>query len=163
MCYVYTNFVPCYKDLATLHQIFNNPKIEAKQRVLLEETIISNMIISEGTGDTGIDHIDNIVYESFTKRFNKSYDILSDRQKNLLQVYIGSVGNNDLEMKVYLDDEISNIKEDLQNSDELEVFPERKQELLNLVDSFSQKEIGQQELTKILKIQQLLEESREDA
>ena len=29
---VYTNFVPNYKDLATLHQIFNNPKIEAKQR-----------------------------------------------------------------------------------------------------------------------------------
>ena len=44
---VYTNFVPNYKDLATLHQIFNNPKIEAKQRVLLEETIISGMIIGE--------------------------------------------------------------------------------------------------------------------
>ena len=44
---VYTNFVPNYKDLATLHQIFNNPKIEAKQRVLLEETIISDMIKEE--------------------------------------------------------------------------------------------------------------------
>ena len=66
-------------------------------------------------------------------------------------------------MKVYLDDEISNIKEELKNSTELEIFPEQKKELLNLVDSFSKKEIGQQELTKILKIQQLLEESRENA
>jgi len=41
---VFTNFVPNYKDLATLHQVFNNPKIEAKQRVLLEEVIISGMI-----------------------------------------------------------------------------------------------------------------------
>ena len=39
---VYTNFVPNYKDLATLHQIFNNPKIEAKSRVLLEETVVKN-------------------------------------------------------------------------------------------------------------------------
>tara|TARA_R100001163_G_C5057136_1_gene193640 strand:- start:762 stop:1577 length:816 start_codon:yes stop_codon:yes gene_type:complete len=160
---VFTNFVPNYKDLATLHQIFNNPKIEAKQRVLLEETIISSMILQEHQDERNIDHIDNIVYESFTKRFNKSYNGLSDRQKNLLQAYIGSVGDNKLEIKVYLDDEISNIKQELENSHELEIFPEQKQELLNLVESFSEKEIGQTELTKILKIQQLLEESKEDA
>ena len=80
---VYTNFVPNYKDLATLHQIFNNPKIEAKQRVLLEETIISGMISKEEKAEKGITHIDNIVYESFTKRFNESYGDLNDRQKNL--------------------------------------------------------------------------------
>ena len=160
---VYTNFVPNYKDLATLHQIFNNPKIEAKQRVLLEETIISGMIIGEEKKQDGITHIDNIVYESFTKRFNDSYDELSTRQKNLLQVYIGSVGNSDLEMKVYLDDEISSIKEELRCSNALEIFPEQKKELLDLVESFSDKEIGEQELTKILKIQQLLEESKKDA
>ena len=159
---VYANFVPNYKDLATLHQIFNNPKIEAKQRVLLEETIISGMIIKEEKVEKGIAHIDNIVYESFTKRFNESYGDLNDRQKSLLQVYIGSVGSDDLEMKVYLDDEISSIKEELENSVELEVFPEQKQELLDLVESFSQKEIRQEELTKILKIQQLLEESQKD-
>ena len=160
---VYTNFVPNYKDLATLHQIFNNPKIEAKKRVLLEETIVSGMIVEEGSEKGGIEHIDNIVYESFTKRFNESYGDLNDRQKNLLQAYIASTGNDDLEMKLYLDDEICNIKEELTNSVELEVFPEKKQELLDLVESFSEKEIGQKELTKILKIQQLLEESKEDA
>jgi len=159
---VFTNFVPNYKDLATLHQVFNNPKIEAKQRVLLEETIVSGMTIQEKSEQQNIDHIDNIVYESFTKRFNKSYDGLSDRQKNLLQVYIASVGD-DLEMKVYLDDEISSIKKELNESAELEVFPEQKQELLDLVESFSEREIGQRELTKIMKIQHLLEESKKDA
>ena len=159
---VFTNFVPNYKDIATLHQIFNNPKIEAKQRVLLEETVISGMMIREEKEKRDIDHIDNIVYESFTKRFNETYGDLNDRQKNLLQVYIASVGSDDLEMKIYLDDEICSIKEELQNSVELEVFPEQKQELLSLVESFSEKEIGQQELTKIMKIQQLLEESKKD-
>jgi hypothetical protein len=159
---VFTNFVPNYKDLATLHQVFNNPKIEAKQRVLLEETIISGMTIRKKLDERSIDHIDNIVYESFTKRFNKSYDALSERQKSLLQVFIASVGD-DLEMKLYLDDEISSIKEELRESPELEIFPEQKKELLDLVESFSEKEIGQQELAKIMKIQQLLEESKEDA
>ena len=159
---VFTNFVPNYKDLATLHQIFNNPRIEAKQRVLLEEAVISGMIIEEQEQKQRIDHIDNIVYESFTKRFNESYEGLNTRQRDLLQAYIASVGDN-LEMKVYLDDEISNIKQELQESVELEIFPDQKRELLDLVESFSDKEIGQQELTKILKIQQLLEESKEDA
>ena len=66
-------------------------------------------------------------------------------------------------MKVYLDDEISSIKEELRCSNALEIFPEQKKELLDLVESFSDKEIGEQELTKILKIQQLLEESKKDA
>jgi phenylpyruvate tautomerase PptA (4-oxalocrotonate tautomerase family) len=159
---VYTNFVPNYKDIATLHQIFNNPKIEAKQRVLLEESIIDNMVGDGEAKEDAIVHIDNVVYESFTKRFNKSYGTLNDRQKELLQAYVGSIGNDDLEMKVYLDDEIASIKEELKTSVELEVFPEQKKELIDLVESFSCKEIGQQELTKILKIQELLEESKKD-
>jgi hypothetical protein len=159
---VFTNFVPNYKDLATLHQVFNNPKIEAKQRVLLEEVIISGMISQEKQEERSADHIDNIVYESFTKRFNKSYQMLSDRQKNLLQVYIASVGSSDLEMKVYLDDEICSIKEEIRSSEELEIFPDQKQELLDLVRTFSEKEIGQQELAKIMKIQHMLEESKKD-
>jgi len=88
--------------------------------------------------------------------------MLSDRQKNLLQVYIASVGSNDLEMKVYLDDEICSIKEEIRSSEELEIFPDQKQELLDLVRTFSEKEIGQQELAKIMKIQHMLEESKKD-
>ena len=54
----------------------------------------------------------NIVYKSFTKRFNKQFWAFG-RQKNLLQVYIGSVGNDDLEMKIYLDDEMVALKKNL--------------------------------------------------
>ena len=36
---VFNNFVPNYKSLATLQQVFNNSDLQAKERVLLEESI----------------------------------------------------------------------------------------------------------------------------
>ena len=41
---VFNNFVPNYKNLATLQQVFNNTDLQAKERVLLEETVIENML-----------------------------------------------------------------------------------------------------------------------
>ncbi len=158
---VYSNFVPNYKDLATLQQIFNNPKVEAKTRVLLEETIVDNMLLREERVSGGMSHIDNIVYKTFVDKFNSHYKNLTERQRTLLNTYINSVGN-DLEMKIFLDEELGKLKEEILKSEELEIFPEQKEEILNLIESYSQKEINEEDLKKILKIQQLIEESIKD-
>jgi hypothetical protein len=159
---VYSNFVPNYKDLATLHQIFNNPKVDAKTRVLLEESIVERMTSNSGDSQaSNMHHIDDIVYRSFIEKFNKQYDFLTENQKVLLKTYIASVGD-DLEMKIFIDEEIQRLKEGLKNSEELEVFPEQKKELIDLLESYSQKEISDEDLVKVLKIQQLLEESKGD-
>ena len=159
---VYSNFVPNYKDLATLQQIFSNPKVEAKSRVLLEETVIDAMLLkTEESESDKMHHIDNIVYKSFIDRFNKQYVDLTENQKNLLKTYIASIGD-DLEMKVFLDDEIGRLKEEIKKSNELEIFPEQKKELLDLIESYSDRDVSEEDLIKILKIQQLLEESREN-
>jgi hypothetical protein len=160
---VYTNFVPNYKDLATLGQIFNNPRIEARERVLLEENLIDRMTSKQkGTPDSQMSHIDDIVYKTFAEKFNKQYDTLTESQKSLLQAYIASVGDS-LEMKIYIDDELQRLKEEISNSVEMEVFPEQKTQVLELIESYSKKDLCEDDLVKILKIQQLLEESREDA
>jgi len=157
---VYTNFVPNYKDLATLHQIFNNPKIEAKSRVLLEETVVNKMILTEAV-DTKMAHIDNIVYKTFVNNFNKQYENLSENQKTLLKNYLNSI-DNDLEMKIYLDEEIGRLKTEISASEELEVFPEQKIKILNLLEDFAKKEVKEEELKTIMKIQHLLEESQKN-
>ena len=159
---VYSNFVPNYKNLATLHQIFNNPKIEAKRRVLLEENILDSMLEGGESETRKIQHIDDIVYKTFTKKFNETYGSLNERQKMLLKTYLNSDGNDSLEMKIFLDEELQNLKEEVKNSVELEVFPEQKRDILNLIETYSQKEIADDDLKKILKIQQLVEESKED-
>ena len=158
---VYSNFVPNYKSLATLHQIFNNPKVEAKSSVLLEETVIEEMTKLTEQKQTKMDHIDGVVYKTFTKKFNDTYEELNERQKILLKTYIGSVGG-DLEMKIFIDEELDTLRAEILESTELEIFPEKKEEILNLLETFSQKDIDQQDLVKIMKIQQLVEECKKD-
>ena len=159
---VYSNFVPNYKSLATLHQIFNNPKIEAKKRVLLEENILEEMLKKTENKIEKIEHIDNIVYKSFTKNFNETYGCLKERQKKLLRAYLSAAGDDNLEMKIFLDEELQNLQEEVKKSAELEVFPEQKAEILSLLETYSEKDIVDDDLKKILKIQQLIEESKED-
>ena len=153
---VYSNFVPNYKSLATLHQIFNNPKIEAKKRVLLEENILEEMLKKTENKIEKIEHIDNIVYKSFTKNFNETYGCLKERQKKLLRAYLSAAGDDNLE------EELQNLQEEVKKSAELEVFPEQKAEILSLLETYSEKDIVDDDLKKILKIQQLIEESKED-
>ena len=159
---VYSNFVPNYKSIATLHQIFNNPKIEAKKRVLLEENIVQSMLLEPEKQAKTIAHVDNLVYSTFAKKFNETYVGLNERQKSLLKAFLTSTDQNNLEMKIYLDEELERIKEEIKQSQELEVFPEQKQEILNLIGTYSEKELDSEDLTKILKIQQLVEEAKDN-
>ncbi len=160
---VYSNFVPNYKDLATLDQIFNNTKTDSKQRVLLEEQILEKMVISGNSSDQqNMPHIDNIVYKTFVEKFNNSYGALSERQQGLLKAYVASPDATSVEMKIYLDEEIGQLKEELSSSEELEIFPEQKQEILNLLETYSDREITSDDLKTILKIQELIEESKKD-
>ena len=63
----YTNFVPNYKNLATLFQVFGD-SIDLKDRVLLENQVIRNMLNADEK-TIQMQHINNLAYKSFTKRF----------------------------------------------------------------------------------------------
>ena len=106
--------------------------------------------------------VDNLVYSTFAKKFNETYVGLNERQKSLLKAFLTSTDQNNLEMKIYLDEELERIKEEIKQSQELEVFPEQKQEILNLIGTYSEKELDSEDLTKILKIQQLVEEAKDN-
>ena len=110
---VFTTFVPNYKNLATLQQVFNNLDLSAKERVLLEEEVVQ--LMTEATVNTdqkNLKHIDNLVFKSFVDRFNKEYSGLLEEQKQLLSTFIASGIGNDLEFKIYLDQEIGRLKEE---------------------------------------------------
>ena len=57
---VFTNFVPNYKNLATIYNIFNN-KTSIKEKVLLEQKLIENLT-SKQEGEQ-IKHIDNLTLQ----------------------------------------------------------------------------------------------------
>ena len=103
-------------------------------------------------------HIDNIVYKTFVEKFNNSYSNLNENQKQMLKAYTGSVNDNGIEMKIYLDDEISRLKRELDESIDMEVFPEDRTEIHSLLQGMKDRELVDSDFTKILKIQQLVEE-----
>ena len=162
---VFTTFVPNYKNLATLHQIFNNLDLSAKERVLLEEETLQLMVEStQEVEQKELKHIDNLVFKSFVERFNNEYVGLLEEQKVLLSRFISSGIGDNLEFQIYLNTEIGRLKEEVATAKETKEFTEdgdmsvKADQVLGLLETFSQKPLEDGDLKKILKIQELARE-----
>lgn len=162
---VFTTFVPNYKNLATLHQVFNNLNLSAKERVLMEQEVLGLMLESSTQSEKkNLKHIDNLVFKTFVERFNNEYSSLLEEQKTLLSRYISSGIGEDLEFKIYLNTEIGRLKEEVNAAKETKEFvedqdmSEKADQVLALLETFSQKPLEDSDLKKILKIQELAKE-----
>lgn len=165
---LFDNFVPNYKNLATVYSIFQEA-LPVKDRVLLEENIIQQMSESCATEDEEQQPIDNIVYSTFVTKFNDQYsETLSESQKNLLGKYISSFSDNGLELKYYLNEEIGNLKEQLTECKSVPVISEdetlknKVDQVYSVLDSYKDKEIDSDLIEVVLKTQDLLEEIKQD-
>jgi hypothetical protein len=115
---VFNAFVPNYKTLASISQIFST-KTPPRDQVLLEQEIITSMC-RETASAPGENDIDNLVIKTFIGKFNDKYgeDLLQE-QKDLLTHYISSFADNALELKIFLNDEIERLKECLNRAKEV--------------------------------------------
>jgi len=158
---VFSNFVPNYKDLASLGLFFQNTKLEAKKRIILENNLIKLL----GRKDkllTEMKHLDNLEYKTFVSKFNNAYErTLQKEQKELLTNYIVSFSDNGLGLKSFLNEEIGRLKNAVQQrivegNDDLnnENFKKVKVKL----DKYSQTPINQQMVEEIFYIQDLIAE-----
>ena len=168
---VFSAFVPNYRSLATISQIFNN-EMPAKSRVLLERKIISVMTASpkEESRMTSMPKIDDLAYKTFIKNFNSKYgsDLLRE-QRDLLTRYIMSMSDNGMALKVYLNEEISRLKQELLASLETshikddELIFEKVKQVSQLLEGFSQKKIDGAMVETILRVQSFIRELQNDA
>ena len=107
----FSNFVPNYKDLATVGLFFQDNSLKAKKRIMLEDKMLG-MLGSEENILTEMKHIDSLEFNMFVKRFNSTYEhSLLKEQKELLSNFITSFSDNGLGLKSYLNDEIGRLKE----------------------------------------------------
>ena len=163
----FSNFVPSYKDLASVAQIFNN-KVSIKSKILLENELVDKM--SSKQNKEKMVPMENIVYKSFVKRFNDEYSgKLLQEQKILLNKFIASFHNNGIELKSYLNEEIGRLKKELKKSFSKEEFItdsqmlENAKKVLKTLDSYQELKPDKAMVEEVIKIQGLVTEIQSDA
>ena len=156
---VFNNFVPNYKNLATVYGIFNN-KTTIKEKMILEERMVESLTSSKQDGK---EHIDNITYKTFVEGFNKKYASLPENQKQLLTNYIASFSDNSLELKVYMSEQVALLKDKLSSFEDSEYLQaeelkEKYGQIITKLDSYKNKEIDDTMVEEVLKVQELVRE-----
>ena len=161
---IFSNFVPNYKNIASVYSIFQDA-LPIKDRVLLEENIIDQMSSSVVVKEETQQPIDSLVYSTFVDKFNQEYsDSLNEGQKTLLSHYISSFADNGLELKIYLNEEISRLKEKLtiaratEDSAENTEMSDKLNKVYTILEDTKDRPVDTETLEVVLKTQDLLEE-----
>ena len=163
---VFSNFVSNYKNLASIAQIFSG-SLSPKERVLLEETILEKMSESGSKEEVAMKPLDDLTYKTFIKKFNEKYsDSLLSEQKDLLTNYFLSLDDNGLSLKIYLNEELGRIKEEIKNCFSLQEIKQdenmsnKAQIVFEKLEQFKKQEFDQKMLTELLKIQYFVSEAK---
>ena len=157
---VFSNFVPNYKALASVYQMFS-PNTKIKNKVLMENVVVQYMSslpqkLSEEK------KINNATMRIFSSKFNSHYSGLLEEQRVLLSKYISSFTDNGLELKMYLNDELTRIKEAVSSSNFDGELKNKMQKVTSIIDSFKGELINEDMLKQIMKMQQLVREIKSD-
>tara|TARA_R100001126_G_C4868186_1_gene171484 strand:+ start:250 stop:1062 length:813 start_codon:yes stop_codon:yes gene_type:complete len=158
---VWSNFVPNFKSLASVNAIFNT-KTPMKSKVLFEQSIVDSMSAPIPLAETGkMDSLDNLAYNSFIKKFNNKYTDLLKEQKDLLNQYITSFADEGFELRIYLNEELGRLKslisEASENTTET-LITQKLEEVTEYLEGFRKRDFTDEDLNKILKTQELVQE-----
>jgi len=165
---VFNNFVPNYKSIATVSQLFGIDSSAAgiKRGVLLEQTIISNLTSeTEQENVNELKPIDNLVYKTFSGKFNEVYSQgLLGEQKELLNRYIFSFADNSVDIKIYLNEELARLHTELDTallSEHIktdETMVNSTNSVISMIENFRTQPVDKALIESVLKIQNLVHE-----
>jgi hypothetical protein len=157
-------FVPNYKTLATISQIFNQGH-NAKERVLLEKKLVVSLMRPPAQQKKEVmKPMNDLVYRTVIKNFNNKYDEqLQEEQKKLIQKYVLSFSDGGFGFVSFLNEEIGRIKtivEDHKTEDQN--IKEKLNSVVELIESFKKEPLNDTVLEKVLKLQSLVKELDEN-
>ena len=164
---IFSNFVPNYKDLATLSQIFNDD-VTVKKRVMLEKQILNNMMSKAKEPKEVMKPIDKLAFKTFANKFNSMYGKLHEEQRSLLMQYVYSFSDDGLGLKTYLNEEIARLKKVVKKSLELEEIKsdqamlESANKVIQKMEEYKKQNISDVMVQEVLKIQKLVKEIESD-
>jgi hypothetical protein len=113
--------------------------------------------------------VDSIAVTGFVEKFNKTYSVLLPEQRNLLSRYVHSFGENNADFRIIVGNELKRIHSAVEESLAMEEVLSDKdmtqstKKVLKEIESLNVSNIGEKELKKILKLQNLVNEYKNDA
>lgn len=164
---VFNNFVPNYRALATISQIFKDDT-PVKQRVLLESSIIKNITEEVAEQEENLEHIDSLVVKNFIEKFNTAYTGLLSEQRTLLSKYVTSINDGYTEFHFFINEELERIKGIVNESIKTKIVKDDKYMLeginnvLGKIEEMRNLAIDEKFLMKMLKLQKLSSEIEND-
>jgi hypothetical protein len=156
----FDTFVPNYKTLATISQIFGGES-DVKQKVILERKLVGTLVERpQQQKKAELQPIDNLVYRTVVQNFNKKYnESLNESQRRLIESYVMSISDGGLQFQMRLNEEIHRIREAITSYTSTNTETAQKlQSVLQLIESFRKTPINEQVLEKVLKLQALVQE-----
>ncbi len=162
---VYSNFVPNYKTMATIGQLFAD-NVSPNEKVILEDKLLTEMTKAEEKTEKEIlEHLDSIAYKTFTNKFNKAYaGKLHEEQQQVVSKYIYSVSDNGISLKTYLNEEVGRLRDKVKASldaKEISADPEmveKTEKVLEFLNSLTETKLDEASIKKIMQIQGLVRE-----
>lgn len=159
---IYNNFVPNYKTLATISQVFNK-NLEPRSKVLLEQELLEHITEPEKT-KANLEPLDSFTMSRFIHKFNETYGKnLLEEQKKLLSYYINSEDDS-IDLKIYLNEELSRLKKELSNILSSQVVKENKElenQVNNLITNLNNikfNRVDEELIKKTMLIQEFIDE-----
>ena len=164
---VFHNYVSNYKSLASAYQMFHDDTIGVKDRVLLERKLIQEMV-SPSADQKEEEPVDELVVKMFIKKFNNTFGDLMTEQKTLISKYMGSLEDDDTELKIFVNEELERLKGEIKENINIEEFQaddsmkKKVAEVYKLLEGFrAKKTLQKDDLVFILKAQQLVKEIKD--
>jgi len=159
---VFSNFVPNYKSLATIAQMFGDVE-NPKAKVLLETRLLTKLTERKKQKKVNA-RSSSLIVKSFVKRFNDTYADLLEEQKSLLSNYVSSFEDDGTEFKFYLNEELGRLKMVVEKANALDEIKNDKNlqqklsEVSKVLEGFSRKPVDKDMLLQIMKLQNLAKE-----
>lgn len=164
---VYTNFIPNYKDLATISQLFSD-STPVKDKVLLENKILENLT-SKPEEKQEMKVIDDLAYKTFVNKFNEEYGKkLVSEQKELITKFIMSFADRGADLSLFLNEELGRLKnifdesKNVKEVKEDKLMLEKMNKVSNRIMEYSTRPVDKFMVFEILKMQELAKEVTSD-
>ena len=156
---VFANFIPNYKNIATVGSYFYSKGTKPKTRLLIEDRV-RTLVISQPRALKGgeLKTLDSLTYATFVNKFNETYQhTLRDEQRNLLTNYITSFSDNGLGLKVFLNEELGRLKSKIETLSETS-YGEKLLKVKEKLENFSKQAINESMVKDVFYIQDLIAE-----